>query len=67
MAVDPSLRGSGVGRAMLDTVHADVADALWCNARANVEVFYAKSGWVRHGDVFDIASVGPHVRMSFTP
>ncbi len=67
MAVDPSLRGSGVGRAMLDTVHADVSDALWCNARANVEAFYAKSGWVRHGEAFDIESVGPHVRMSVTP
>ncbi|MCB9675357.1 MAG: GNAT family N-acetyltransferase [Alphaproteobacteria bacterium] len=67
MAVEEGLRGSGVGRAMLETVHADVNDAMWCNARANVEPFYARSGWVRSGDVFEIENVGPHVRMTWAP
>ena len=67
MAVEPALRGSGVGKAMLDSVHAEVNDAMWCNAREHVEAFYTKSGWTRRGEVFEIEGVGPHVRMSWAP
>lgn len=67
MAIDPSLQGSGVGRAVLDAVHADVGEPMWCNARAGVAGFYARAGWIREGVPFDLPGVGPHVRMTWTP
>lgn len=67
MAVLAELQGSGVGRAMLVAVQTDVNDAMWCNARAHVEGFYAREGWIRQGDVFEIEGVGPHVRMTWAP
>lgn len=66
MAVEPDLQGSGVGRAVLEAVQAEVTDDLWCNARVAVVPFYERSGWRAEGDVFDVAGVGPHRRMTWT-
>ncbi|MCB9671349.1 MAG: GNAT family N-acetyltransferase [Alphaproteobacteria bacterium] len=63
MAVLPDLQGSGVGRALLEAVHTDVDEPLWCNARANVVGFYTSAGWEPVGEVFPIAPIGPHQRM----
>ncbi len=63
MAVLPALQGSGVGRALIGAVHAEVDAPMWCNARENVVSFYARNGWRKVGEPFDIEPIGPHVRM----
>jgi GNAT superfamily N-acetyltransferase len=63
MATDPAWRGRGVGRALLRAVEAEVAEPMWCNARTGAAPFYEKHGWRRAGETFEIAGVGPHVRM----
>lgn len=63
MAVDPALRGTGVGRLVLDAVCAHVAAPVWCNARVTALGFYEREGWRPIGDVFEIPEAGPHVRM----
>jgi GNAT superfamily N-acetyltransferase len=64
MAVDPALRGTGVGRRLLDAVRDHVAAPVWCNARVTALGFYEREGWLAIGDVFEIAGAGPHVRMT---
>lgn len=63
MAVLPELQGRHVGAELLRAVQADVADPLWCNARAAVEGFYAGLGWRGVGELFEIEPIGPHRRM----
>jgi GNAT superfamily N-acetyltransferase len=63
MASDPSARGCGVGRRVLDLVHEDVAAPMWCNARTTAAGFYRKAGWIEVGGTFDTPGIGPHVRM----
>jgi GNAT superfamily N-acetyltransferase len=69
MATDPSVRGTGVGRRLLEFAERDLADApavqqLWCNARVPAVGFYQRAGWVVASEVFDIPTAGPHVRMT---
>lgn len=67
MAVAPSLQGTGVGAQVLAAVLARVAGAggglLWCNARTPARTFYARAGFVEHGDVWEDPEIGPHVVM----
>ena len=63
MAVDPSLRGLGIGERLLSMAEREVGEPMWCNARANVAGFYERSRWVVHGPPFDVPGIGPHVRM----
>lgn len=63
MAVVPELRSRGVGARLLRTVHAEVADPMWCNARERAVAFYAAHGWRVLTGIFDIPGVGPHRRM----
>jgi len=67
MAVLPGLQGEGVGRRLVEAVHHDVAEPMWCNARERAEGFYLRHGWSPHGDRFDVDPIGPHRRMSWTP
>lgn len=67
MAVLPGLRGEGVGRKLVDAVHGDVAEPMWCNARQSAEGFYLRHGWSPHGERFDVPPIGPHRRMSWRP
>jgi GNAT superfamily N-acetyltransferase len=68
MAVAPELRGTGVGRLLLDAIerHArrDGPLLLWCNARAPATPFYQRLGWSVTSDRFDIPTAGPHFRMT---
>lgn len=70
MAVDDGLRGEGVGSRLLNACIEHVAASggrvLWCNARTPAERFYLRHGFVRHGDVFELPKIGPHVVMSVT-
>lgn len=63
MAVDPSVRGTGVGRLLLDAVCAHINAPLWCNARVSAQGFYERAGWIPVGGVFEIPEAGPHLWM----
>jgi len=67
MATDEGERSRGVGRKLLEFVHEDVGEPMWCNARIRAEPFYARAGWRRTSEVFEIEGVGPHYRMLFVP
>jgi GNAT superfamily N-acetyltransferase len=67
MAVLPELRGTGAGAALLARIHLDLAAPMWCNARAEVEGFYTRAGWIARGALFEIAEVGTHRRMTWCP
>lgn len=69
MAVAAARRGEGVGARMLArgmdllAIHASPARVLWCNARERAVPFYARQGFVTHGEYFDVPVIGPHVVM----
>ena len=68
MATDAAVRGSGVGRAMLEAIvdavrQASPARVMWCNARAPAVGFYERNGWEVVSEVFEIPHAGPHVKM----
>jgi predicted GNAT family N-acyltransferase len=67
MAVDPDLRGLGVGEQLLLQTQREVSQPMWCNAREAVVGFYEKYGWKAVGPTFEIAGVGPHRKMTWTP
>lgn len=67
MAVLPEYRGSGLGGALLEAVHAEVAAPMWCNARTTAVEFYARHGWRPIGAPFEMAATGPHQRMGWVP
>ncbi len=68
MATDPSARGSGVGRLLVEAAVNHVAErggkAIWCNARVGAEGFYSRLGFRTVTDAFAIAEVSEdHVGM----
>jgi GNAT superfamily N-acetyltransferase len=72
MAVEPSRRGSGVGRLVLAEAMRVMAEAgaslAWANARSVALAFYEAAGWVPVGDEFVTAETGmPHRRIIWTP
>ncbi len=68
MATDEQWRGRGVGALVLARVVEHVARGggglLWCNARVPALGFYARAGFVPHGEGWDDPDTGPHVQMS---
>ena len=72
MATAPERRRGGIGQKLL--LHAEAAlrhetpgDSFWCNARSGAVGFYEKLGWRVVSAEFDIAGVGPHVKMEKSP
>ncbi|RZU34477.1 GNAT family N-acetyltransferase [Blastococcus saxobsidens] len=67
MATDPSVRGSGVGRALVTEGLARVAalggDLVWCDARTTAVGFYERLGFSVVSGPFDKPDVGPSVGM----
>jgi ribosomal protein S18 acetylase RimI-like enzyme len=67
MATRPDLRGSGIGRAVLDRALAHVEShgggVLWCSARVPAAGFYERAGFVRFGEEWEPEHIGPHVLM----
>ncbi len=67
MATLPEVRGSGCGRALLESCEEAAKRAgsnlLWCNARRTAVEFYRRHGWEVCSEEFDIPTVGPHFRM----
>jgi len=63
MAVDEALRGQHIGVPLLRACMAEAAQrgtGIWCNARTTAVPFYARSGFRRTGDEFEMPDIGPH-------
>ena len=67
MATDPTVRGAGVGRALVEEGRSRVAarggDLIWCDARVPVIGFYERMGFTVVSEPFDKPGIGPHVGM----
>ena len=67
MATSDSVRGTGVGRELLDLVvehaRANGAELIWCNARLAAVGFYERAGWSKVGELFELPHIGPHYVM----
>ncbi len=67
MAVIETMRGAGIGRAMLRACVGHVAVQggafLWCDAREHAVPFYEKDGFVVMGERYDVPGVGSHAFM----
>jgi GNAT superfamily N-acetyltransferase len=67
MATREGLRGQGIGSMVVAAVVRHVASRggrlLWCNARVGAIAFYQRAGFSTYGEVWVIASVGPHIVM----
>lgn len=67
MAVEPSVRGGGVGTAVLRVLEHAAADAgatrVLLHAQAHAVPFYARAGYLPVGDPFEEAGI-PHLAMA---
>jgi len=67
MAVDPALQGQGIGASLVKHVlhlaKEERIKILWFNARRVAVGFYAKLGFEKWGEEFDIPNIGPHTVM----
>lgn len=62
MAVDPTVQGSGAGRAILEAAHDRYRGRLlWASCRDGALGFYERMGWTIVGEGFDTPH-GPHHR-----
>ncbi len=70
MATAESIRGSGLGRMLIDAVTDRVrlvgGSSVWASARTPAAGFYAKLGFEIVSDEYVVESIGPHVRMRRT-
>lgn len=68
MATVERRRREGVGRALADAVAAHAmaqrGTGLWCNARLAAVAFYRTVGFETSGDAWDVADIGPHIKMT---
>lgn len=67
MAVRQDHQRRGVGTVLLETVSAEVAGPMWCNARIDAVPFYLRRGWILAGPPFEMDTVGPARRMLWQP
>jgi predicted GNAT family N-acyltransferase len=71
MATDPTVRGSGAGRALVADGLARVAalggDVVWCDARVAAVGFYERMGFAVVTELFDKPEGGPHRGMVAVP
>jgi GNAT superfamily N-acetyltransferase len=70
MAVLKEVQGRGVGRELVLEIQGwarrEAVSAVWCYARAHVEMFYTRLGFERSdARVYDFVGVGPHLRMEW--
>ena len=69
MAVAEGRRREGLGARLLQGSLTRLAVAepdlkiVWCNARTSAADFYSREGFQRHGEVFEVPEIGPHVVM----
>ncbi len=66
MATREGFRGRGLGNVVLtdliDYAGDHGGDVIWCNARMGAPRFYARAGFVTHGDVFVTEGID-HIHM----
>lgn len=71
MATDPTVRGSGAGRALVAEGLARVAglggDLVWCDARIGAVGFYERMGFAVVTELFDKPEGGAHHGMVAIP
>ncbi len=64
MATDPSARGTGIGRLLVEAAVNHVADrggnAIWCNARVGAKAFYTRLGFRTVTGEFTVCEVPEH-------
>ncbi len=67
MATDPEVRGAGAGRALIEfakqRVQAMGYEVLWCDARKVALGFYARMGFDRIDEWYEVRNIGPHQLM----
>lgn len=67
MAVLAADRGRGLGRAVLEVLHACARErglrSVWCHAQVSAQPFYEGAGYRAQGETFLEADI-PHVRMT---
>lgn len=68
MAVSDERRGTGAGKTLLEFSldyirKKEVASIVWCNARQAAAGFYSRQGWQEDGELFEVAGIGPHIKM----
>ena len=67
MATLPEHRGLGLGAKLVEAgithAHKNCLGPIWCNARTSASGYYAKLGFDRQGDEFEIEGIGPHFVM----
>ncbi len=67
MSVADEFRGHGIGSAVLlrciAAAREENAPVLWCNARVRAVSLYRRAGFAVVGEIFEIAGIGPHLRM----
>jgi GNAT superfamily N-acetyltransferase len=63
LAVAAQHRRRGIGAKLLQTVHAEVDEPMWCNARIEAVPFYLSMGWLAVGPTFEMRKGGLHQRM----
>jgi len=67
MATAESIRGTGLGAmlmaAVLDHARSVGAASVWCSARVPAAGFYLRHGFVATSDEYEVAEIGPHLRM----
>jgi ribosomal protein S18 acetylase RimI-like enzyme len=68
MAVEPELRGRGLGTAVLTAITDHVAarggDLVWCYVRIAAKTLYERHGFVAEGDAFDDRVAGTQIFLS---
>jgi GNAT superfamily N-acetyltransferase len=67
MATSELIRGSGLGRMLVDAVCerivADGGSSVWASARTTAAEFYTRLGFEIVSDEYEVEGIGPHVRM----
>jgi GNAT superfamily N-acetyltransferase len=67
MATAPQVRGTGLGRQLLDAAVSHVitmgGDSVWASVRIPARGFYERAGFVVISDVYEPPHIGPHVKM----
>lgn len=67
MAVLAGQRGRGIGRALVESLHACAIErglkSVWCHAQVAAQPFYERAGYRAHGEIFLEAGI-PHIRMT---
>jgi GNAT superfamily N-acetyltransferase len=67
MATSERIRGSGLGRMLVDAVCgrvvAEGGSSVWASARTTAAGFYTKLGFEITSDEYDVEGIGTHVRM----